>query len=308
MNNKENYKKFISENEEIRDWFKVSSNRKKVWNVELWLLEELKKICEKHNIKYYADWWTLLWAIRHKWFIPWDDDVDLVMFREDYEKFLKIAPNELPNHIKLTEYHQWFSKIVNINTAALWYENWQDNEYIWGIRVDIFPIDYASKYKIINRIKGIFLIFLRLILLWKKADWFVKKMTKRKRIIVYTLKIIFKNISYKKIYELHEKISKIVLLKWENIYNVYLPFTFFPKHIYKKSHITKFENNTICIPDAFDEYLKIKYDDYMKPVVDSWWHYCRYSVNKSYKDIISTFDKSKSNEGNYDCCEYLFTL
>ena len=83
MNNKvqTRYNKSIDETEEIRSWFVVSVNRKKVWNIQLWLLEELKSICKKHKIKYYADGGTLLGAVRHKWFIPRDDDIDIDMFR-----------------------------------------------------------------------------------------------------------------------------------------------------------------------------------------------------------------------------------
>ena len=307
-NNKKSYEVIIPEHEEIRDWFKVSSNRKKVWNVELWLLEELKKICEKHNIKYFADWWTLLWAIRHKWFIPRDDDMDFVMFREDYEKFREVAPKELPAHIKLCKYHQGFSKLVNINTAALWYENWWDDDFVGWIWIDIFPIDYASRFMVINYIKTSILMFLRIILLWKNADWFVQTMKKWKRSFVYLWKLIFKKISCNKIYNFHERISKKVLLKWEYVYNIYLPLMLFHKSIYNNSQIVEFENTTLCIPDKYEMYLKIKYWDYMTPVIDSKWHYCWYSAKESYKDIIKTFDESKSSEANYKNYESLFML
>ena len=307
-NKVENYKKFISEDEEIRDWFKVSSNRKKVWNVELWLLEELKRICEKHNIKYFADGGTLLWAIRHKWFIPRDDDIDLVMFREDYEKFRKIAPKELPSHIKLCNYHQWFSKLVNENTAALWYENWWDKDFVGWIRIDIFPIDYASKFKVINWIKSKILLSLRSILLSQKCYWFIDIMKKWKQIVIYPLRFIFSKIDTFKIYQLHEKIAKKLFFKSKNVYSAWFPYRFFPKNIYDEFHNVKFENTTICIPNWYDVYLKTSYGEYMKPVMDLSWHHCRYSVNKSYKDIIRPFDKNKSNEENYNNCDSLFLL
>ena len=148
-------KKAISKKEEIRSWFKINNNRKKIRNIELWILEEIKKICEKHNIKYYADAGTLLWAIRNQWFIPRDDDIDITMFRNDYEKFLKIAKKELPSHLKIWKFWRWFSKISDINTAALWEHNRRDKEFIWGISIDIFPMDYASKSNFINQIKSI---------------------------------------------------------------------------------------------------------------------------------------------------------
>lgn len=305
---KNNYKIFISEDEEIRDWFKVSSNRKKVWNVELWLLEELKRICEKHNIKYYAAYGTLLWAIRHKWFIPWDDDMDIIMFREDYEKFWEIAPKELPDYIKLSKYHQWFSKLVNINTTALCYENWWDEDFVGGIRIDIFPMDNASKYMIINRIKSFILLFLCTISLTQKSNEFIDRMKTWKKFFVYLCKFMFSKVSYPKVYKLHERISKKVFFKWKNMYSAAFVSRYFPKSIYNNIQTAEYETTTVSIPSWYDEYLKTTYGNYMEPIIFEWWHDCRYSVDKSYKDIIKNFDKIKSNKENYKECKDLFVL
>lgn len=301
-------KTLISQDEEIRCWFKVSSNRKKVWNIELWLLEELKRICKKHNIRYYADWGTMLWVARHKWFIPWDDDIDIAMFREDYDRFTKVAPKELPNNIKLWENYWWFTKMVNTDTTALWDDNWWDKDFIWGINIDIFPIYYASRYTIINKIKAVILLFLDAVLISQKSYWFISRMKKWKQFFVYPCKFIFKKISCSKIYKIRENISKKLFFKWNKIYTAYCPYRFFPVDVYDKSHNEKFENTTICQPDWYDTYLKILYGDYMKPVIYQWWHHCWYSINKSYKDIIKTFDRNKSNEENYNNCKSLFVL
>ena len=300
--------KIIEESEEIRCWFKVSSNRKKVRNIELWILEELKKICKKHNIKYYADWGTLLWTIRHKWYIPWDDDVDLVMFREDYERFLKIAEKELPENIKIWRHYLWHTKLINIDTAALWNDNLLDKDFIGWIRIDIFPIDYASKFKIINRIKSNILLFLRMILLSQKSSWDIGNMKKWKKFFTNLSKSIFSRIDCTKVYNLHERIGKKVFFKWNKIYESIFLHRFYPENIYNSFQETSFENTTICIPKWYDTYLKIAYWDYMTPIIFKWWHNCRYSVDKSYKDIIKTFDKSKSNEENYKNCKELFLL
>ncbi|MBQ9479553.1 MAG: LicD family protein, partial [Selenomonadaceae bacterium] len=87
------------ERDEIRDGFFVTSHRKKLWNVQLQLVMEVDRICRKHGLKWFAHYGTLIGAARHHGFIPWDDDVDLVMLRADYNKFIEVAPRELkPNY------------------------------------------------------------------------------------------------------------------------------------------------------------------------------------------------------------------
>ena len=81
--------------DEIRDGFLVTSQRKKLWNAQIKLIHEFARICRKHDLKWFAHTGTLLGAVRHRGFIPWDDDVDLAMMRPDFEKFKQVAPNEL---------------------------------------------------------------------------------------------------------------------------------------------------------------------------------------------------------------------
>ena len=73
----------------------VTQKMKKVWAVELELLLELDRVCSKHHLKYFLIGGTLLGAARHQGFIPWDDDIDVIMPREDYDKLFSIAENEL---------------------------------------------------------------------------------------------------------------------------------------------------------------------------------------------------------------------
>ena len=76
--------------EEIRCEYKVTQDLKKIWMVGLDILFELDKVCKKHNLKYFLLWGSLLGAIRHKGFIPWDDDIDVGMLRSDYEKLFSL--------------------------------------------------------------------------------------------------------------------------------------------------------------------------------------------------------------------------
>ena len=94
----------------------VTTDTKKLWHVQLELLDLLKAICRKHNIKYFASAGTLLGAVRHKGYIPWDDDIDIVMFADDYEKFCEVAPQEI--------YGDYFFNILKLNPALV--QVWQE--------------------------------------------------------------------------------------------------------------------------------------------------------------------------------------
>ena len=76
--------------EEKRGDFTVTAKRKRVWAVILDLIVEFDSVCRKHNLRYFLDSGSLLGAIRHGGFIPWDDDIDVTMPREDYEKFIRL--------------------------------------------------------------------------------------------------------------------------------------------------------------------------------------------------------------------------
>ena len=90
--------------EEERNGYVITKKRKEIWAVEIDMLLKFIYVCEKHNLKYFADSGTLLGAARHNGFIPWDDDIDVAMLRKDYDKFCKIAINEFkyPYFFKLS--------------------------------------------------------------------------------------------------------------------------------------------------------------------------------------------------------------
>ena len=113
---------------------------------QLDMAKELKRICEKYHINYFLDCGSLLGAVRHQGFIPWDDDMDFGMMREDYDRFLEIAPKELPANLFLqtaetdSGYGYAFAKIRKNDSLYLERvsENSKENH---GIFIDIFPYD-----------------------------------------------------------------------------------------------------------------------------------------------------------------------
>lgn len=130
------------------DYF-ISKEMKEIWAVELDLAQKLLDVCKKHNLKIFADWGTSLGVVRHKGFIPWDDDIDFSMFREDYEKLRKIAPTEFkyPYHFFAADDAEvtilcGHAKLRNSNTTAIFDDDKKRNlKCNQGIFIDIFPLD-----------------------------------------------------------------------------------------------------------------------------------------------------------------------
>ena len=137
--------------DEVREGFFIPAMMKRAWAAELEILVEIDKICEKHKLRYFIDYGNLLGAIRHKGFIPWDDDIDIMMLRKDYEIFAKVANDELPKELLFRSpednsgNYELFSSVQHremlISTDAIGkYHN-----YLYGAGVDIFPYDYLAK-------------------------------------------------------------------------------------------------------------------------------------------------------------------
>ena len=141
--------KFLEE--EVREGHLVTSDMKKLWLVELDILNKFIQICEKYNLSYFADAGTLLGAVRHNGFVPWDDDVDVIMPRDDYEKFLSIVKDEIqyPYCIEMRQLTGYFTKIKRLDTIKTNKEN-LNKKYITRpcICIDIFSMDSCPNMKI----------------------------------------------------------------------------------------------------------------------------------------------------------------
>ena len=115
---------------------------------------EFDKICRKHNIKYSMEGGTLLGAVKYKNFVPWDDDIDVIMVREEYNKFLKIAPSELPKEYFLQSYNNVrqfplnYAKLCDNDTCIYDYAYTHLTKMNHGIFIDIFPIDNVIPSKL----------------------------------------------------------------------------------------------------------------------------------------------------------------
>lgn len=117
----------------------------------LGILEEIDRICKMHDIEYWLDGGTLLGAVRHSGFIPWDDDIDIAMRKEDMDRFCKVAMEELPNNLFLQtmetdpESKTPIVKVRDLNSIFIEFGDSFNLNYQKGIFVDIFPfVDYPT--------------------------------------------------------------------------------------------------------------------------------------------------------------------
>lgn len=140
--------------DEVREGFYVPAMIKCCWAEQMDILEKVERICEKYNIKWFADCGTLIGAVRHQGFIPWDDDLDICMLRDDYIKFNEVVQKELPEDYKAlnirneVKFEYSITRIVNGSKIIISDKYLQEHHgfpYVAGI--DIFPLDFLSPDK-----------------------------------------------------------------------------------------------------------------------------------------------------------------
>ena len=135
--------------DEVRNGFYIPTAIKQGWAAALDVLSEIDTICKNHDITYFADWGTFLGAVRHGGFVPWDDDLDICMLRDDYVKFREVADRELPDNYVIHDFERkenhwlFLSRVVN-NSRMCFDVAYLDrhNNFPWLAGVDIFVKDY----------------------------------------------------------------------------------------------------------------------------------------------------------------------
>ena len=135
--------------DEVREGFYIPSAIKKAWGAEIQILNELDKVCRKLGIRYFAAWGTFLGAVRHGGYVPWDDDLDICMLRDDYNKFLDEGLKLMPKgftvyNLETKKSHdQFLANLVSKNRICFEPEHlkrYHGFPYVTGI--DVFILDY----------------------------------------------------------------------------------------------------------------------------------------------------------------------
>ncbi|MBR5683120.1 MAG: LicD family protein [Ruminococcus sp.] len=289
-------------NEEVRDGHLVTAETKKLWAVQLDLLDRLEKICKKHGLKYYADGGTLLGAVRHKGFIPWDDDIDVQMFVDDFEAFCRFAKEELepPYFLQYwnTEkgFYPWHAKLRRSDTTC--FSQWElemspgGNH---GIFIDIFPLynipDSAAKYKWQTiRLKALQYMFKCF-----ETDRALKnssvKATATRRAASGLWKLISLFTSSDKICRRYLSVAKCEKGRTKKVgVTSYTPgyakYTW-DRALFEKTVDLPFEDRTISAPYKYEERLTVQYGDWKKIVKNAANHSAlHFSADIPYKDYL----------------------
>ena len=241
-------------------------------NIQLDLLKEVKRICEENNITYFLGGGTLLGAIRHKGYIPWDDDIDIMLPRKDYDKLIEIFNEECNNKMRLENYTNTenycypFAKVVNLETLLI--ENNCKQLDDFGVYIDVFPIDYLpDNDEKIRKIYKKYKFLHRLLRMYQSDN--ISKVTKNK------LKLVLKKtvLPIMEDLELHKLIIKSIdnmVKKYKNTNTVtcitgkYLEKEIMPSSYIVSYELADFEGEKYKIPVGYQAYLTKHYGNYME--------------------------------------------
>ncbi|MEE1055910.1 MAG: LicD family protein [Acutalibacteraceae bacterium] len=228
------------------------------------LLERLDSICQKYDIPYMLFAGSMLGAVRHKGFIPWDDDVDVVMLRKDYEKFLSVSEIENQGSKYFTQrelsehWPMYFSKLRLNNTTCLEKYHPKDPLIHQGVYIDIFPCDNASNSAFVRKLQFL------------SSKIFIAR--------CLDIRGYETNSKAKKLFMLISKLLPIKLLNKFSRFSKYtdtkyvhtfyggsskLSKSVYPREWFEKTKRVDFEKKQFPISCYYDELLTLMYGDYM---------------------------------------------
>ena len=250
----------------------LSEVQKIIWRI----MNELKPIIEEGHYEYYMLGGTLLGAVRHKGFIPWDDDIDIGMPREDYERFISEISDKLPEHLELNTYwdnsphHYYFARIVDTrHELKRMGSKVERNEKVW---VDVFPLDGMPDNALVRRVHMLRLLYARVryhIATFDKVN--IKRPSRplSERIVIWLVMHsgIGTHSNPRKWLDKIDRLLKKYSIRDTNwVCNFMGQYKFkemFPKSWYGKGTLYDFEDSQLMGPDEYDKVLTQQYGDYM---------------------------------------------
>ena len=283
--------------------FEIDERRKKIWAIELDLLFKFDDICRRNGLKYSLAFGSILGAVRHSGFIPWDDDIDVYMLREDYEKLILLGDEFSPPYflqIPGGDYDYWvsFAKLRNSNTSAV-SKTLRFSEFNQGIFLDIFVLDNCKISDLEENQAAIKELLMENSTNMRRKNPFKNEadIERCSRYPVSNPKIVYDKI---------EAIARQYQDE-DTEYVTCATMTIYPPQrvTYKKEDAfdivdIDFYGHLIPIPRRYDRILRTTYGDYMKlPPIEKrgvWHGDVVFDPDTSYIETLRDLRKNNSNE------------
>ena len=300
----------MSLNEETRLGYTISPKMKEIWSLQLQMTKYILDICNKYNLRIWADGGTLLGAVRHRGYIPWDNDIDLLMPREDYDQLISLADKEFKHPYFLQcaytdkEYYRGHAQLrLDNTTAILSYDYFK--EFHQGIFVDIFCYDsipdilddnWNNKLKRADEIEHI-LGF---------CNYKISIFSNPKNIL-FRLRYLYYKYTNQTISLFREFENLFRQCHWEDSHYFGCPAfdrlnaskTTKEKEWYRETIILPFENIEVPVPIGYDKVLSKQYgNNYMTPIHITSMHgeEILFDTKKSYKEYLPLLRKERNKE------------
>lgn len=277
--------------DEYRCDFLVPEMMKRAWAAQIEILEVIIDICNRHHLQYFAEYGTLLGAVRHHGFVPWDDDIDISLKRADYNKLIQILPQELPEGLALigmygTAKHLQDAAPAGQSAVSTVPARWKFQDFLKRfhgfpyrlVNVELFPLDYIPRDKDLADIQK--LIIHNITVLLRDWDTYDKEeLEKRIQNVEELCDIkVARNENIKNtLWRLSDSVSSMYQedeadeLAYYPAWIAHEP-NHFKKEWYDEVIYLPFEVMEIAVPKHYDEILTHEYGDYHRVVKSNAWH------------------------------------
>ena len=272
---------------------------KRLQNKNLEILEKFLKFCDEHSIKVFACGGGCIGAVRHKGFIPWDDDIDLFIFRKDYEwlseNFNRLYDTNDLYFERTTKTHYTrlqLGAIVDENTTFVKERQADLKEVHHGVRIDLVPLDGCPNSRLRRKCQILWALIFSMFIVGEPHTSKGKVL----EIISKMMLFFFRTPKSRyKIWRLAEKrMSRFSISKCDKITELCAWYQYmvneYPKSIFESAVVMPFENTKIPLPCGYDEYLKTAFGDYMvlPPIKEQIPKHdiVKIDLEKSYKELL----------------------
>ena len=245
---------------------------KHLQEVELMILKDVVQVLDKHDLEYYMYGGSLIGTIRHKGFIPWDDDIDIILFREDFEKALPILDKELSDKYDLVQMNyidDCFGSFAKVSLKGTTFSRWYTDyvEYDLGINIDLFVLDNIPNNEFIGKLHHFAYVFLYQFVINSciKMDMYTPFRTKLHHAVYHFLNIIpidkkfWKKLLTKEMKFFGNKNTDKVVDCFNS--NGFMPYQ---RDDFEPAVKASFENFEVKIPKNYDKLLTQIFGNYME--------------------------------------------